>query len=294
MARSIPLASITLEREALRFGHDIEKLRLLSASIAQHGLLQPIVVRKGDDDHYVLIAGVRRLKAVSYLGWDEIDSTIIDTAHPDVVPAFVENVQRLQMSPTEEAAACKYMHESQNMSIGAIADTTNHGRSWVQQRLMLADWPDYAKDPIGKKRLSIGTVALLMEITDEELRKYYIQIGAANGCTAQQAQAWLGDWKNRMRMTHPEGLEGDVPELPPLPPPFLTPCFMCRTQLDPALSVMVRMCPSCQHDLSEILSSEQQDPKTTDHKNHNQNKPPQEAPTEDLIHSTPAAHFTGS
>jgi len=253
MTRSIPLDLITLERTALRFGHDVEKLRLLSASIAQHGLLQPIVVRKGDDGKYLLIAGVRRFKACSHLGWTEIDCTVVDTKFGDVVPGFVENIQRLQMSPTEEAAACKYMQEKENMSVGEIAESTNHGRSWVQQRLMLADWPEYARDPVGKKKLSIGSVALLMQITDEDLRIYYIQIGAANGCTAQQAQAWLYDFQNRQRMIQPVGVDGPMPELPPLPPPLTCPCFLCQENFDPSMTVIIRACMPCRQSLAEIL-----------------------------------------
>lgn len=294
MTRSIPLELITLERTALRFGHDIEKLRLLSASIAQHGLLQPIVVRAGDEGKYLLIAGVRRFKACSHLGWTEIDCTVVESKFGDVVPGFVENIQRLQMSPTEEASACKYMQEKENMSVAEIADATNHGRSWVQQRLMLAEWPAYAQDPIGKKKLSIGSVALLMQIDDEELRKYYIQIGAANGCTAQQAQAWLYDFQNRQRMIQPEGVDGVMPELPPLPPPLTCPCFLCGEAFDPSMTVIIRSCLPCRQSLAEILEA----PAPTEEPETNGGPPelPKETnkPNEEEFKPSRSARFVGN
>lgn len=170
----IPLAKIKLLRQHLRRDLDPEQLRSLAADMQRHGQIQPIAVRKLDDDEWELIAGRRRLEAAKLLNWSDIEGHELTWEDKAELPALAENLKRTQLTPLEEADSVLWMHTEGNMSIGEIAEKTGHGTSWVQDRLAVGNLPENLKQAVHARTLSISAALLLSEITDTDYRDYLL------------------------------------------------------------------------------------------------------------------------
>jgi ParB family chromosome partitioning protein len=122
----------------------------LAQSIRENSLLQPIVVEDAGDGTYILVGGERRLKAVQSLGWSDIPATIRERSNHGgrelLLHAVIENVQREDMSPIDEAAAYQRMHDE-------------FGMTWVEISLK-----------VGKSASRIGQVVVLLKY-DEEIQE---------------------------------------------------------------------------------------------------------------------------
>ena len=251
MYKSIPIDAVQLLRVALREHIDELAVRQLADSIAEYGQLNPITVRDLGNGLFELIAGRMRVAAVQLLGRPTIDANVINYIGNAVLPAVAENIVRTQMNPLEEARAVEHLHTEGNMSIKAIAHYTHRSTTWVQDRLMLCALPDYAQAAVKGKQLSIATAALLCRIPDEDYRKYLIHIGVTNGCTVQQAEAWLMDWTARAQYTNGGDPNQQKFQLPPLPPRQPQPCTFCEVDLEPHLMILIRICGPCMNEVQE-------------------------------------------
>jgi ParB/RepB/Spo0J family partition protein len=241
----IPLDRISQKRRDLRRALDPEKIRLLAEDIDRNGLLQPIAVGKLDSDRYRLIAGRRRIAAHKLLGRTEIEAHVMDDSVSDEIRGAAENIQRVQLTPLEEADIVGDLHDIDKLSINDIADLTGHGNSWVQDRLALLSLPETFQDAIHHRYLSIAGALLLSTITETDYRDYLLHIAKTNGATVHQVQAWVQEWTARTAMLRPGGFTGPIPQLPPLPQPPPQPCFSCEAPTPNDHVVLVRICTDC-------------------------------------------------
>ncbi len=100
----VELAKIDRNPDQPRKNFDAQSMAELAASIKEVGLLQPIIVRKGGEGRYVIVAGERRHRACEMLEWKSMDAIVIDGGNADEI-AIVENLQRENLKPIEEAEA---------------------------------------------------------------------------------------------------------------------------------------------------------------------------------------------
>ena len=252
MEQDIRVDQIQMDRTALRESVTDDSVRQLAESIRAQGLLQAIVVAARQGGGWRLIAGRRRLTACKLLGYTTIPARIIETEQIDEIPALAENLMRLQMSPTEEAEAVRMLHEEKGMSQREIAELTNHGTSWVQDRLFLCTLPDNFKKAVGEKKLSISAAGQLMLIQDVDYRDYLLSVAIVNGCTIHQAQAWLLDYQARSKIMNPTGSNPIEPRLPMEAPEPLCGCDFCGERVKAHLSVILRFCNDCNATLGEV------------------------------------------
>lgn len=252
MEQDVYIDQIHLDRSALRESVTEESVRQLAESIKSHGLLQAIVVAAREGGGYRLIAGRRRLTACRQLGYTTIPARIIETEHFDEIPALAENLVRLQMSPLEEAEAVRKLHEEKGMSQRDIAELTHHGTSWVQDRLFLCTLPDNFKKAVGEKKLSIAAAGQLCQIADTEYRDYLLSVAIVNGCTINQAQAWLLDYQARARVMNPTGTQPIEPRLPLEAPEPVCLCNFCEQRVKAHLTVLMRFCHDCNATLDTV------------------------------------------
>ena len=252
MEQDIRVDQIQMDRTALRESVTDDSVRQLAESIRAQGLLQAIVVAARQGGGWRLIAGRRRLTACKLLGYTTIPARIIETEQIDEIPALAENLMRLQMSPTEEAEAVRMLHEEKGMSQREIAELTNHGTSWVQDRLFLCTLPDNFKKAVGEKKLSISAAGQLMLIQDVDYRDYLLSVAIVNGCTIHQAQAWLLDYQARSKILNPPGSNPSEPRLPMEAPEPLCGCDFCGERVKAHLSVILRFCNDCNATLGEV------------------------------------------
>jgi ParB family chromosome partitioning protein len=139
----VPLARVRPNELQPRKYFDDERLAELSQSIKERGLLQPIVVRKDGDD-FELLAGERRFRAAKLAGLHRVPALIRDKDDPLEV-ALIENLQREDLTPLEEAEALAGLIESHGYSHRAVADVLGKSRPYVSNALSLLRLPDRVK-----------------------------------------------------------------------------------------------------------------------------------------------------
>jgi len=268
MEQDIRIDQIHMDRSALRSSVTDESVKSLAESIRTHGLLQAIVVAEREGGGYRLIAGRRRLTACRILEFLTIPARIVQTEYIDELPALAENLIRLQMNPVEEAEAVRLLHEEKGLSQREICELTNHGTSWVQDRLFLCTLPDNFKKAVGDKKLTIAAAGQLMQIHDEVYRDYLLSVAIVNGCTIHQAQSWLLDYQARSKIMNPTGSQPIEPRLPMEDPEPSTICNFCEERVKAHLSVILRFCQPCNSTLHEVraMVKAQDTPAVTDQK----------------------------
>jgi ParB family chromosome partitioning protein len=165
----ITLDAITPNPQQPRRRFDDEALEELAASIREVGILQPIVVRSGaEEGSYVLIAGERRLRAAEVAGLTRIPAVIrpAESDSADLTEALIENVQRADLSPLEEAAAYRNLLEDFGMTHEGVAERVGKSRSAVTNTLRLLQLPPAIQGMLDRGELSAGHARALLSVDD--------------------------------------------------------------------------------------------------------------------------------
>lgn len=145
-----------------RFSED--ELAELAASIKQEGIIQPIVVRKADAG-YELVAGERRLRAAKMAGLSRVPTVVREiTDQQHLVFSIIENVQRENLNPLEEADGYHALVSKFEFSQEQVAETVGKSRSAVANFLRLRHLPDHIKDSIKEGRISMGHARALLGV----------------------------------------------------------------------------------------------------------------------------------
>ena len=146
-----------------------DELEELAVSIRENGLLQPLVVRPapGAGGRYELVAGERRLRAVTSLGWADVAVLVRDASDETLlVLALVENLQREALNPLEEAEGYAALSEQYGMSQGDIAHAVGKDRSTVANLLRLLKLPPSIRRFVEDESLSMGHARALLSVAD--------------------------------------------------------------------------------------------------------------------------------
>ena len=164
----LPLEKIKVNEEQPRQYFDDEALDELANSIKEHGLLQPILVRRVSRDHYSLIAGERRWRAAQKAGLKEIPTILSQHDEDDtLLLALVENVQRENLSPVEEAEAYQRLSEDYNLTQNEIAARVGKERATVANIMRLLKLPESIRDQVATGELSMGHARAILSVGDE-------------------------------------------------------------------------------------------------------------------------------
>jgi ParB family chromosome partitioning protein len=166
--RDLPLDVIRPGRYQPRSVFDEEKLAELADSIRAQGVVQPVVVRPVGDDAYELIAGERRWRAAQIAGAEHIPAVVRDV--PDeisVAMALIENIQREDLNPLEEATALRRLIDDFDMTHQEAADAVGRSRAAVSNLLRLLELMQEVKDMIDLRRIEMGHARALLSLDDE-------------------------------------------------------------------------------------------------------------------------------
>ena len=166
------------------------ELEELAASIAENGLLQPVVVRAAaGTDSYELIAGERRLRAVGILGWDEVPVIVRDASDRTLlVLALVENLQREALNPLEEAEGYASLGEQFDMKQADIAAAVGKDRSTVANLLRLLKLPGSVRRLVERGSLSAGHARALLAVDDPVRVAELAQQAAKEGWSVREVE----------------------------------------------------------------------------------------------------------
>ncbi len=167
----IPVARIKANPFQPRMDFDPEALEELKNSIQENGVIQPITVRKVDN-FYELIAGERRLRAVSDLGFETIPAYIIqvDGKEKMLEMAIIENVQRERLNPIEQANAYQRLIDECNLTQEEVAQKIGKDRTTITNMLRLLKLPNHIQESVQKEEISMGHARALLAVEDDTAR----------------------------------------------------------------------------------------------------------------------------
>lgn len=149
---------------------DDEKLKQLAESIKQHGVVQPLIVKK-EKDTYRIVAGERRWRAARIAGLETVPVIVKELTDKGLMEiALIENLQRQDLNPIEEAEAYNKLMKEFNMTQEEISKTVGKSRSAIANSIRLLNLSDKVKEYIIEEKLTSGHARALIVIEDEELQ----------------------------------------------------------------------------------------------------------------------------
>ena len=185
----IPIDRVRRNPHQPRVDFDDEGLAELSASIAAHGVLQPIIVRGAADGGYELIAGERRLRAARAAGLTQIPAVVRDSTPNELLElALVENLQRSDLNAIEEAGAYRELIDRFGLSHEAVARQVGKSRVSISNALRLLDLAPETRQAIVDGRISEGHGRALAALTIPELQRAVLQVVLERQLSVRQTE----------------------------------------------------------------------------------------------------------
>ncbi len=186
---TLPIEEIIPNRDQPRKQFDDEALADLSASIAQHGVLQPLLVRPMPDGSYQLVAGERRWRASRMAGLTEVPVVVRDMNEQEAAElALIENLQREDLNPMEEALGYQTLMETYGMTQEQAAQVVNKSRPAVANALRLLQLPQVVADMVATGALSAGHARTVLAFEDEDARVTAAEAAVAKGLSVRELE----------------------------------------------------------------------------------------------------------
>ena len=188
---TLPLREIEPDPEQPRKTFDEQALGELAASIAEHGLLQPIAVRpKKVGTGYIIIAGERRWRAARLAGLDEVPVIIKDVTDEQAAAlALIENLQREDLDPIEVAEGCRQLIDKYGLTQESAAKKLGKSRSAVTNSLRLLALPEDVRRMVSGGKLSFGHAKVLLGLPNEDLMRQAAAEVTAQNLNVRQTEA---------------------------------------------------------------------------------------------------------
>ena len=187
---TLPLREIEPDPGQPRKTFDDETLAELSASIAEHGLLQPIAVRPKPSGGYLIVAGERRWRASRMAGLTEVPVIVKDVTDEQAMElALVENLQRVDLDPVEEAAGIRELMTRCDLTQEQAARKLGKSRSALANSLRLLSLPETVLELLKSGFITIGHAKVVLGLPTPELQEEAAQMIADNQLNVRQAEA---------------------------------------------------------------------------------------------------------
>jgi ParB family chromosome partitioning protein len=250
--RVIPVDRIEANPEQPRLAFNEETLQELAASIKEHGVLQPILVRPLEGHRYQLVAGERRWRASKMAGLESIPALVEELDDDTALEiSIIENLQREDISPLDEAAMYDRMVHEHGYSIRKLADKLGKDKGYLENRLRLADAPPEVRELVSLRKDTLSHAYELMKVEDPKKRRRLAEQVAAGQLTLIKLRERIEGRRARQAPADPgfEPVEVDGPlpdEVPPDEPEAYAPVevtddslYNARHQLADAIEELV-------------------------------------------------------
>ena len=195
----IELARIKTNPNQPRKYFDDDKLKELAESIKQKGLIQPVIVRREGED-YELIIGERRLRAVKYLNLEKVPALVYDqVTRRDIMElALIENIQRENLNPIEEAEAFRVLLQEYGLSQEDLASQVGKDRSSIANALRLLTLPQKVRHMVVERKLSAGAARVILAVPGEKEKIELAEKAIKEGYSVRELEKIVyGDGKKR-------------------------------------------------------------------------------------------------
>ncbi len=205
--QNIELSSIIPNEEQPRKDFDLEHLAELTDSIKQYGVIQPIVVRK-KENFYEIIAGERRWRAAKAAKLKEIPCIVKEVDDKQAMKlALIENLQRDNLNPIEEAYAFKGLIEEHNLTQEEVATAVGKSRSYISNAIRLLNLDEEIIDYIANGKITRGHGRALLAIKDKNERLKTVQSIVDNKINVRETEKIVN--KNKKRRTKKSTIKED-------------------------------------------------------------------------------------
>ena len=186
----VPIDEVSPNPDQPRTNFKKEALEELAASIEKDGLLQPILVRPVGVKRYQIIAGERRWQACKLMGLKTVPVRIKEADDDQALElALVENIQRSDLNPIEEAYGYRRMMERRNLTQSEVAQAMSKGRSTVANALRLLELPEEAQQLLFEEKITAGHARAILSIPHKEGRQKLTEKLIAEKLTVREAEA---------------------------------------------------------------------------------------------------------
>ena len=184
----LPLSDIRPNKGQPRKNFDEDALEELTDSIRQNGVLQPILVRK-KGQKYEIVAGERRYQASKRAGLTEIPVVIRDISDEDVFKlALIENLQRADLDPIEEARGFKTLLTKSGMTQAELGQALSKSRSAIANSLRLLDLPEAVQEMMADRKITAGHARAILAVADDEARIKLAEKVVEDGLSVRQTE----------------------------------------------------------------------------------------------------------
>lgn len=229
----IPVDQLQPNPHQPRAHFDQAALAELSDSIKRHGVVQPLVVTPVKDGIYTLIAGERRWRASKLAGLTTVPAIIRSSEELEQLEvALIENVQRVDLSPLEQAVSIERLHQQFNLSYEIIAKRLGKATSTVNNTVRLLGLPEVARDALAAGKISEGHARAILALKgDDERQTYLLNTIISQGWSVRQAERFVTSVKagtKDVKKTH-EHVSTETPATKKLSKKLSTPVNIRRT-----------------------------------------------------------------
>jgi ParB family chromosome partitioning protein len=182
---------------------DEEALNQLASSIKQHGIVQPLVVTPNGQGSYALVAGERRWRAAQLAGFEKVPTIVRTTKELEQLEiAIVENVQRVDLSPLEQAVSIERLHQQFSMTYDAIAKRLGKANSTISNIIRLLELPVTAQEALRKEQISEGHARAILALKDTPEKQIELLDNVLrHGWSVRQAEQFVVSIKQGFKET---------------------------------------------------------------------------------------------
>lgn len=189
VAIEIELSAIVPNPWQPRRNAETQAIQELADSIREHGLLQPLLVTATDDGYYQLIAGERRWLAAQMAGLERVPAIVREATPEEALAlALVENIQRADLNPLEEASAYRRLVDEFGLTQEEVARRVGRSRASVANALRLLHLPAEAREALGKGEISEGHARAILQVPDAPGQLLLLRTIVEKGFSVRQAE----------------------------------------------------------------------------------------------------------
>lgn len=229
---------IDLPKENMRQHIDRDAIFELAEDIKKNGLISPITVRP-IGERFELVAGQRRYLAHQFSGILKIKSIIKNLSDDEAFAIMTsENLARVDVNIIDEANHIGRLLKMKNGDIKEVARLVGRSTSWISDRCSVFEMPDYMQEFLASKQLKLGVALILVQISDDNIRRMWTEQAVRDGVTIAMAEYWLADFKRQLLPGGTLAVPGEGAGNPAPPSAIMFNCAIDGNQYD------VRLCKS--------------------------------------------------
>ncbi len=199
--QNIPIDAVQADKNQPRTHFDESKLEELATSIKRHGILQPLIVTIDEQKMYTIVAGERRWRAAKLAGLKTVPCIVRSTENIERLEiALIENVQRVDLSPLEQAISIERLHQQFNVAYNEIAKRLGKAATTVNNIVRLLQLPEQAKAALRDGKITEGHARALLAIKDSPIdQAKLLQQIIDKKLTVRQAEQYVLGVKNQKK-----------------------------------------------------------------------------------------------